>query len=153
MTVRRALAGVLDEVSRVAACLADWLDPPRPAVRPEERTASRARHPSTVGRPETLLGDVSPVDLPLAEIVPFPRAEEEPGEWIACTLGVISATRPIGAHVRFVDRKGYEVEGRIVALDGENLPLVEYRLRVDTEHHRDLSYVLPLSHPLEVRHD
>ena len=76
MNARRAAAGLLDEVSRAAAYLADRLDPPRPPVRPEEREESRTRHPSTVDRPSTLLGDVSPVDGPLAEVVPFPRVEK-----------------------------------------------------------------------------
>jgi hypothetical protein len=150
-------------------------------LEPQELRASRLRHPSTDPRPETLLGDmpgpVTQLDTgtPLLAPVVSLRSEGDPAPgtrhstlgaldplvgtrseetgWIPCTLGAITATRPIGARVRFIDRKGYAVEGRIVALDGDDLPLVEYRLRVDTARHRDLSYVLPLSHPLEVNRD
>lgn len=153
MRLRRRAATVLDEVSRIAGCLADRFDPPRPPVWPEERAASRARHPSTVDRPQTLLGDVATDAGPLAEVVPFPRAEDEPDGWVTCTLGVISATRPIGARVRLThQRTGLRHEGTIGALEGSDVSLVYYRLTIE-EADGPTILDLPLSHPLEVRRD
>lgn len=60
----------------------------RARLEAHERLLARVRHPSTLDRPETLLGDVAAPDGPLAEVVPLtergndsarrPRPEESP---------------------------------------------------------------------------
>jgi hypothetical protein len=81
--VRRRVATLLDEVARVSGWLADRIDPPvdrsEPSTREEslQQQQARTRHPAYGERPQTLLGDVSPPDGPLAEVVPFPRPVDD----------------------------------------------------------------------------
>lgn len=77
MNARKGAAGLLDLIAVVCGRLADRLDPPRPPVRPQEAAASRARHPSTGDRPQTILGTMpGRATRRLAEVVPFRRPEE-----------------------------------------------------------------------------
>lgn len=90
MNLRRRIATVLDEVSRIAGRLADYLDPPVPVdpaldadltrIRQQARELlqSQARHPAYQERPQTLLGEVTAQEQPLAEVVPLTRPEESP---------------------------------------------------------------------------
>lgn len=80
----------------------------------------------------------------------------EPAGWVDCSLGTISATRPIGALVRFRDLDGAPQEGRIATLGASEVSLVYYRLGVEVytpEGPELLLWDLPLSHPLEVLRD
>lgn len=196
-TVRRlraTVAGTLDLVAVLCGKLADRIDPPVPADRSEpsspasewsrfasdaavrgldpheliDRLTSRARHPSTTERPETLLGDVAPQEQPLAAVVPIGYAQgradlqlthhSERLGWVPCTLGTITATRPIGARVRLLVREGMltgsRLEGRIVDLRPSELSTVRYCLTVDLDDAGPPPVLdLPLSHPLEVNHE
>lgn len=76
--VRSTIAGGLDLIAELSGKLADRIDPPVPrAELPREeslsRQESRSRHPAYAERPQTLLGDVTPPDGPLAEVVSLPR--------------------------------------------------------------------------------
>jgi hypothetical protein len=78
--------------------------------------------------------------------------EPEAGVWVPCSLGTISATRPIGARVRFHAELRGHVEGLLLGLAPSDLSLVYYRIEVGTiDGYRE--YDLPLSHPLEVLRD
>lgn len=178
MNLRRRVATCLDEVARVAGKLADRLDPPgrvierarspflseamREAVRTDlqqraERLRSQLRHPAYAERPQTILGVVEAEEGPVAEVVPLREvvsAEELDGDgWVPCSLGTITATRPIGAQVRLLsENRRVEHVGRIVGLTPSSRAFVRYVLTIEEPDGRTV-LDLPLSHPLEVNRD
>lgn len=65
------------------------------------------------------------------------------------SLGVLTATRPIGARVRLTDLGGTVWEGRITDLTESDRARVYYRLHLDTGSTREpeqMAFDLPLSH-------
>lgn len=126
------------------------LDPP-PEVVTRAITADGIRRAEGTGHPSTLSGRPRLTVLrgPVDQLA---RVERVDDEWVACSLGVLTATRPIGSQVRLVHpQTGLTHEGRLAGLTPSSTALVRYVITLaEADGHTTAD--LPLSHPVEVCH-
>lgn len=158
---RRAALALAAELRRVVALL----DPP-PEVTLRAMTADGIRRAETADRYRSTVSDRPTLTVlrgPAADLarVNTVAHKGDDAPWVECSLGVLTATRPIGSLVLVEPRegphRGLRLVGRIVALDASVLSLVRYVITIDLVDGGDglpdrLSLDLPLSHPVEVCH-